>query len=95
MLKFAFLSKIIRVLLDINTKALYICIIRKQQNTQTMTNFEKTYNLIKNVFAIRVAQLTSPAQMETAIAKTIADLPFLPESIVTATINQIGAEYSK
>ena len=38
MLKFAFLSKIIRVLLDINTKALYICIIRKQQNNQTMTN---------------------------------------------------------
>ena len=39
MLNFAFLSKIIRVLLDINTKALYICIIRKQQqNNQTMTN---------------------------------------------------------
>jgi len=44
MLKFAFLSKIIRDLLDINTKALYICIIRKQQNN---INHDKFINKLR------------------------------------------------
>ena len=50
MLKFAFLSKIIRDLLDINTKALYICIIRKQQNN---INHDKFINKLRGRKIIR------------------------------------------